>query len=90
MGSIVFVHDSSYKFEKYTPKGRKYIFVRYLEHSKGYVFIDEQYNKSITKIESTDITFLKKIFPNRVEIYKSTLLYETEEIDKDEFQVTYE
>ncbi len=35
-GSAGFVHDTSYKYGKLGPRGKKCIFIRYSEHSKGY------------------------------------------------------
>ena len=40
-GSTAYVHNISHKYGKLGPRGKKYIFIRYSEHSKGYAFIDE-------------------------------------------------
>ncbi len=40
-GYVVFTHDLSHRFGKLGLRGRKCIFVRYFEQSKGYVLIGE-------------------------------------------------
>ena len=40
-GSIGYVHNTSHRYGKLGPKGKKCIFIRYSEHSKGYVLIGE-------------------------------------------------
>jgi hypothetical protein len=40
-GCAAFVHDMSHQHGKLGPWGKKSIFIRYSEHSKGYVFIGE-------------------------------------------------
>ena len=61
-GSTTFVHNPSPKFGKLGSRGRKCIFIRYGEHSKGYVFIGENANGTVTEIESLDVTFLENDF----------------------------
>ncbi|KAF7814540.1 zf-CCHC domain-containing protein/rve domain-containing protein/RVT_2 domain-containing protein/gag_pre-integrs domain-containing protein/UBN2_2 domain-containing protein [Senna tora] len=39
-GSAAYIHDNSHKYGKLGPRGKKCIFIRYSEQSKGYVFID--------------------------------------------------
>lgn len=50
--STAYVHDSSHKYGKVGPRGKKCIFIRYSEHLKGYVSISEQADGCITKLES--------------------------------------
>ena len=38
-GLVAYVHIPSHKYGRLSPKGRKCVFIRYNEHSKGYVFI---------------------------------------------------
>ena len=38
---VDYVHNLSHKYRKLGHRGRKCIFIRYNEHSKGYVFIGE-------------------------------------------------
>ena len=49
-GSAAYVHDPSHMYGKLGPRGKKCIFIRYSEHSKGYVFIGEHVDGSITEI----------------------------------------
>ena len=59
------------KFVKQSRKGNKCIFIRYSERSKGYVFIDEIEDESITEILSRDVSFfLENKFPKKGEIDK--------------------
>jgi len=51
--------------------------MRYSEYSKGYVFIIEQENWSMTEFESRDITFLEDEFPKNGEIWEDCSLFET-------------
>ena len=50
-GCAAYVHNSSHKHEKLGPRGKKSIFIRYSEQSKGYVFIGEQEGGNITEFE---------------------------------------
>jgi hypothetical protein len=67
-GCGVFVHDMSHQHDKLGPRGKKNIFIRYSEHFKGYVFIDEQSSGSVTEFESRDIIFLENEFSRKGEI----------------------
>ena len=51
-GCATYVHDSSHKYRKLGPKGKKSIFIRYSEHSKGHIFIGENKSGSVTEFES--------------------------------------
>ena len=61
----------SHKYEKLDPRGKKNIFIRYSEHSKGYVCISEHKSGGITKFESRD--------PKQGEIGQDLSLYETQD-----------
>ena len=78
-GCAAYVHDSSHRYGKLGPRGKKRIFIRYSEHSKGYVFIGEHTDGGITEIESRDMTFLENDFPTRGEINRDYALYEMDE-----------
>ena len=67
-GSAAYVHNTSHKYGKLGPRGKKCIFIRYCEHSKGYVFIGEQPDGSVTEIQSCDADFLEEDFPSRGEV----------------------
>ena len=58
-GCVAYVHNVSHEYGKLGPKGMKCIFIRYSESSKGYIFLGEDINGSITEIESRDVAFLK-------------------------------
>ena len=74
--SAAYVHNPSHKHGKLGPRGKKCIFIRYLEHSKGYVFIGEHNDEIITEIESRDVTFFENEFLSISEIDKDTYVYE--------------
>ena len=78
MGSAAYIHNSSHKYGKLGSRGKKCIFIRYFEHSKGYVFIGENEDESLTEIESRDAVFIEKDFPSRGSLTNSETLYESE------------
>ena len=69
-GCAAYVHNSSHKYGKLGPRGKKSIFIfkRYNEQYKGYVFICEQNGDSITEFESRDVTFLENDFHKQGQI----------------------
>jgi len=69
-GCVAYIHNISHEYRKLGPRGKKCIFIRYSEHSKGYVFIGEKANGRVTEIESRDVVFLKKVFPKTSEVEK--------------------
>ena len=73
-GSTSYVHNTSYRYGKLGPRGKKCIFIRYSEHSKGYVLIGEQPGGSVTELESRDV--IESEFPNKGEVEKNLTLYE--------------
>ena len=73
---MTYIHNLSYKYGKLGLKGRKCIFIRYSEHSKGYVFIDEHEDGTVTKLESWDVIFVEDDFPCTSEIERDLHLYE--------------
>ena len=76
-GCAAYVHDSSHKYEKLGPRGKKSIFMRYSDVSKGYVFISQQETGSVTEFQSRDVTFLENEFPKKGEISQDLSLFET-------------
>ena len=50
------------------PRGKKSIFIRYSEQSKGYVCIGEHESGGVKEFESRDIIFLENDFPKQGEI----------------------
>ena len=75
-GCATYVHNSSHKYGKLDPRGKKSIFIRYYEQSKLYVFIGELEGGNITEFESRDVTFLENDFPKQGQVGKGLLLYE--------------
>ena len=63
------------------PKDKNSIFIRYLEHSKGHIFISENKSGSVTEFESGDITFLENEFPKRGDVDQDLSLFEMEDQD---------
>src|SRR5262249_8544900 len=61
---------------KLSPKGKKCIFIRYSEHSKGYVFLGENAYGTVTALESRDAIFLETDFPCKGHIDRTTIFYE--------------
>ena len=45
-GCAAYVHNISHEYGKLGPKAKKCIFIRYLESSKGYIFLGEDINGS--------------------------------------------
>ena len=74
-GSIGYIHNTSHRYGKLGPKGEKCIFIRYSEHSKGYVLIGEQPDGSVTELKSRDVDFIKSEFSNIGEVKKNLTLY---------------
>jgi len=69
-GCAAYIHNTSHEYGKLGPRGKKCIFIRYLEHSKGFVFIGEKVDGKVIEIESRDVVFLKKVFPKTGEVEK--------------------
>ncbi|KAK0599320.1 hypothetical protein LWI29_004233 [Acer saccharum] len=82
-GCAGYVHDPSNKYGKLGTRRKKCIFIRYSEHSKGYVLIGENSNGSVTEIESRDVNFLESEFPKRGEVDKDIRFYELDNLIKD-------
>ena len=82
-GSVGFVYDTSYKYGKLGPRGKKCIFIWYWEHSKGYVLIGEQPDGRVTETESQDVDFIENEYPTKGEVNKDLELYELVDQDRD-------
>ena len=78
-GCAAYVHNNSHQYRKLGPKGKKCIFIRYYELSKGFVFVGEKADGRITEFELRDVVFLKKDYPMRGEIDKDFQFYEMED-----------
>ncbi|KAL0349840.1 UNVERIFIED_CONTAM: hypothetical protein Sradi_4133200 [Sesamum radiatum] len=75
-GSTGFMHSTSHKYGNLDPSAYKLIFIRYCDHSKGYVMFGEHRDKGMTEIESGDVDFLEEDFPSLSEIKGNLELYE--------------
>ncbi|KAH0776645.1 hypothetical protein KY290_008056 [Solanum tuberosum] len=75
-GCASYIKDRFGEFGKLSPKGNKSIFIRYTKRSKGYAFIDELEDRSITEIVSRDVRYLENDFPKKGEIDEVEPLYE--------------
>ena len=61
------------------PRGKKSIFIRYSEHSKGHVFIGENESGNVIEFESRDATFLENEFPRRGDVNQDLSLFKMED-----------
>ena len=75
-GCAGFVHSTSHKYGKLSPRASKTIFMRYSESSKGYIMYGEHSDGGMTKIESRDVNFIKDDFPSINEAKQDLQLYE--------------
>ena len=57
------------------PKGKKCIYILYSSHSKGYVFLREHKDESVTVIDSRDANFLEEEFSSKGEVSQDSDLY---------------
>ena len=69
-GCVAYVHNNSHQYRKLGPRGKKCIFIRYSELSKGFVFVGEETDRRMTKFKSRDVVFLEEDYPMRGEIEK--------------------
>ena len=54
-GCATYIHNNTHQYGKLGPKGKKCIFIIYSETSKGFVFIGEKADGSVTELESRDV-----------------------------------
>ena len=47
-GCTTYIHNTSHEYGKFGPRGKKCIFIRYSEFSKGYVFLGEDMTRRVT------------------------------------------
>jgi len=80
-GCAAYIHNNSHEYGKFSPRGKKCIFIKYSEHFKGFVFIGEKANGRVIEIESRDVIFLEKDFPMTSEVNKDFRLYEMKNLD---------
>ena len=77
-GCTFYIHNTSHEYEKLGLRGKKCIFIRYSEISKGYVFLGEDMIGRVIEIESRDVIFLEKDFLKRGDINRDFRLFEME------------
>ena len=53
-----YIHNTSHEYGKLGLREKKCIFIRYLDFSKGYVFLGEDMTGKVTKFESRNVIFL--------------------------------
>ena len=75
-GCVAYIHNNNHQYGKLGPKGKTCIFIRYSETSKGFVFINEKADGSVTELESRDVVFLEEDFPMRGKVNKDFQFYE--------------
>ena len=80
-GCATYVHNNSHQYGKLNPRGKKYIFRKYSELSKGFVFVGEEADGRLTEFESRDVVFLEEDYPTRGEIDKDFQFYEMKDPD---------
>ena len=71
-----YVHNATHKHRKLGPRATKMVFIRYPEHSKGFVLYGEHPNGGMTEVDSRNVEFLQDEFPSNGEINQDTTLYE--------------
>ena len=57
-GCATYIHNNSHEYGKPGYREKKFLFIRYYEYSKGFVFIGEKAYGKVTKIEPRDVVFL--------------------------------
>ena len=75
-GCATYIHNNTHQYGKLGTKGKKCIFIRYSETSKGFVFIGEKADGSVTELESRDVVFLEEDYPVRAKVNKDFQFYE--------------
>ena len=78
---MTYIHNPSHKYGKLGHRIRKFIFIRYSEHSNGYVLIGEHEDGIVIELESQDVTFLEDDFPHTDQIDIDLYLYEIMDLD---------
>jgi hypothetical protein len=73
---MAYIHNSSYKYGKLSPRGKKCIFIKYSETSKGHIFIGEDLDGTVTEFKSRDSTFLENEFPSNRDVSTDERLFE--------------
>jgi len=69
-GSAGYVHNPTNKHGELGPRAAKMVFIRYPEHSKGYVMYGEHRNGGMKEVDSRNVDFLEDEFPSISEVKK--------------------
>jgi len=75
-GSAGYVHNPTHEHGTLGPRAIKMVFIRYPEHSKGYVMFGEHPNGGMTEVDSCNVDFLEDEFPRIDEMKQDLQLYE--------------
>jgi len=78
-GCATYVHNTKSEFGKLGPKGKKCVFLRYCEHSKGYVFADLEEGSKRAEFDSRDAIFLENEFLRKENVTTGVSFYEMSE-----------
>ncbi|KAK4838535.1 hypothetical protein QYF36_014541 [Acer negundo] len=82
-GCTGYAHNLSSQYGKLGARGKKHIFIRYSEHSKGYTLKCENSDGSVTELESRDVNFLENEFPIKGEVDKDVRFFELDDLNDD-------
>ena len=80
-GCATYIHNTSHKYEKLGPRGKKCIVINYSEHSKRFVYIGKKANGRVKETDSRDVVFLEEVFPKTGKVKQDFQLYEIENLD---------
>ena len=69
-GSTGYVHNPTHKHGKHGPRAIKMVYIRYSEHSKGYVMYGEHPNSGMMKVDFENVDFLEDVFSSLGELKK--------------------
>jgi len=73
-GSAGYVHNRTHKHGKLGPRATKMVFIRYSEHSTGYIMYGERPDSDMTKVDFENVDFLEDEFSSLGEVKKDSQL----------------
>ena len=82
-GSAAYKHNTSHKLGKLDTRVNKCIYIRYSEHSKGYVLIGQQNDGIVPENKSGNVNFLEEDFLSRDEVCRDVELYKMQDPQED-------
>ena len=80
-GCAAYIHNNSHQYGKLGPIGKKCIFIKYSELSKGFVFVSEEVDGRVKEFKSQDVVFLEEDYSTRGEIDKDFQFYKMKDPD---------